>query len=135
MVPEKVILSLVQDNIDVACAAIEKAAMDRAVADVDDGFAAAYEARRRHREVILFHLECLYMLTPYFKLRSGQSFWDPSAPQSAFIAGLPDPLRVKTNGLQTLQSRTYEDFGKEYVPFLVHIINNRYRVRQQTPLS
>jgi hypothetical protein len=25
--------------------------MDRAVSDVDEGFAAAYEARRRHREV------------------------------------------------------------------------------------
>lgn len=42
---------LVQDNIDVACAAIEKAAMDRAVADVDDGFNIAYESRRRHRIV------------------------------------------------------------------------------------
>jgi CCR4-NOT transcription complex subunit 1 len=42
---------LVQDNLDVACAAIEKAAMERATADVDEGFASSYEIRRRHREV------------------------------------------------------------------------------------
>ena len=42
---------LVNDNIDNACRAIERAAMDRAKADVDDAFAQAFEARRRHREV------------------------------------------------------------------------------------
>jgi CCR4-NOT transcription complex subunit 1 len=51
MVPEPVILLLVQDNLDIACTAIEKAAMERAVSDVDDSFAASFEARRRHREV------------------------------------------------------------------------------------
>jgi CCR4-NOT transcription complex subunit 1 len=51
MVPEPVILLLVQDNLDVACTAIEKAAMERAVSDVDESFAASFEARRRHREV------------------------------------------------------------------------------------
>lgn len=51
MLPDQIIQMLVQDNVDVACAAIEKAAMDRAVADVDEGLATAYEARRRHREV------------------------------------------------------------------------------------
>ena len=51
MVPDQVIYLLVQENIELACQAIEKAAMDRAVIDVDDGFATAYEYRRRHREV------------------------------------------------------------------------------------
>lgn len=51
MVPEQVILLLVQDNLDIACAAIEKAAMERAVNDVDEGFSQSYEVRRRHREV------------------------------------------------------------------------------------
>ena len=53
LVPDQVVFLLVQDNIDIACQAIEKAAMDRAVIDVDEGFAAAYEIRRRHREVSL----------------------------------------------------------------------------------
>ena len=51
MVSEQIVLLLVQDNLDVACEAIEKAAMERAVADVDNGLAASAEARRRHREV------------------------------------------------------------------------------------
>ena len=49
---EQVVLLLVQDNLDVACSAIEKAAMERAVSDIDDGFAPSYDIRRRHREVL-----------------------------------------------------------------------------------
>lgn len=48
---EQVVSLLVQDNLDAACAAIEKAAMERAVNDVDDGFTTSYDVRRRHREV------------------------------------------------------------------------------------
>lgn len=51
MISDQVLAILAADNLDVACAAIEKAAMERAVSDVDEGFAASYEARRRHREV------------------------------------------------------------------------------------
>ncbi|KAF8894430.1 Not1-domain-containing protein [Infundibulicybe gibba] len=94
MVPEQVVLLLVQDNLDVACTAIEKAAMERAVSDVDEGFTLSYEARRRHRE-----------------LRSAQPFWDPTAPLAPFSANLPDPLRIKPNGLQPHQAGVYEDFG------------------------
>ena len=54
MINEQVLGILVMDNLDAACAAIEKAAMERAVSDVDEGFAASYEARRRHREVIKY---------------------------------------------------------------------------------
>ncbi|KAG6854974.1 hypothetical protein C0991_009797 [Blastosporella zonata] len=92
---EQVVQMIVADNLDIACSAIEKAAMERAVSDVDEGFAASYEARRRHRE-----------------LRNGQPFWDPSAPTSNFAASLPDPLRIKPTGLQPLQAGVYEDFGK-----------------------
>jgi CCR4-NOT transcription complex subunit 1 len=48
---EQVLGILATDNLDFACAAIEKAAMERAVSDVDESFTASYEARRRHREV------------------------------------------------------------------------------------
>ncbi|KAJ7074336.1 Not1-domain-containing protein [Mycena amicta] len=90
---DQVVALLVQDNLEVACNAIEKAAMERAVSDVDEAFAASFEARRRHRES-----------------RNGQSFWDPNAAPSSFAVTLPDPLRVKPNGLQPHQS-VYEDFG------------------------
>jgi CCR4-NOT transcription complex subunit 1 len=51
MIPKPAIMLIVQDNLDIACSAIEKATMERSVTDVDDGFAQAYELRRRHREV------------------------------------------------------------------------------------
>lgn len=54
MVPDQIISLLVQDNLDIACSAIEKAAMERAVSDVDEGFTTSYDVRRRHREVLFF---------------------------------------------------------------------------------
>ncbi|KAF8226250.1 Not1-domain-containing protein [Tricholoma matsutake] len=94
---EQVVLLLVQDNLDVACSAIEKAAMERAISDIDDGFAASYDARRRHRE----------------QHHNSQPFWDTSALPSNFSANLPDLLRVKPTGLQPHQMGVYEDFGVE----------------------
>jgi CCR4-NOT transcription complex subunit 1 len=61
MVPDQVVQLLVQDNLDVACAAIEKAAMERAVSDVDEGFAVSYDARRRHREVGVCRTRCVVL--------------------------------------------------------------------------
>ncbi|KAG9318169.1 Not1-domain-containing protein [Chiua virens] len=94
VISEQVLSILVADNVEVACSAIEKAAMERAVADVDETFATSYEVRRRHRE-----------------LRSGQAFWDPAAPPSNFSVALPDPLRIKATGLQPHQVAVYEDFS------------------------
>lgn len=54
MVPEPVVQMIVQDNLDVACATIERAATDRAVVELDEALASACEIRRRHlREVKL----------------------------------------------------------------------------------
>lgn len=59
------------------------------------------------------------------QLRNGQTFWDPSAPQSNFTISLPDPLQIKVNGLQPHQIGVYEDFGEHSViynesPFSFH---------------
>ncbi|KAF8589926.1 Not1-domain-containing protein [Ramaria rubella] len=94
MVPEEVIGLLTGENIDLCCVAIEKAAMDRAMADVDEGFSAAFEARRRHRE----H-------------RYGQPFWDATNHHTNFSANLPDPLRIRPGGLHSPQGKVYEDFA------------------------
>ncbi|CCM03832.1 uncharacterized protein FIBRA_05981 [Fibroporia radiculosa] len=96
MVPEQVIMILAQDNIDLACQAIEKVAMDRAIIDLDEGFAAAYEIRRRHREQ-----------------RPGQPFWDSAYPQPAVVASFPEPLRIKATGVLPIQTAVYEDFGMD----------------------
>ena len=121
MVPEQAVLLLVQDNLDIACTAIEKAAMERAVSDVDEGFAASYDVRRRHREVSPVH-KCTQDSSSemlFRQIRNGQAFWDPSAPHSSFSVTLPEPLQIKANGLQQHQAGVYEDFGELpsiYVP-------------------
>lgn len=51
MVPENFFNLLVQENLDVACQAIEKAAVDRAILDFDENFGTHSEIRRMHREV------------------------------------------------------------------------------------
>ena len=88
--------------------------MERAIVDIDDGFAASYDVRRRHREVLshLFLMSCRYLKQETQQHRNGQPFWDPSATPSGFSANLPDPLRVKPTGLQPHQVGVYEDFGE-----------------------
>ena len=109
---ESVLPVLIQDNLDLACQAVEKAAMDRAVLDVDDGFAQSFELRRRHREVCYLSSQIKATHSSYFlQQRPGQPFWDPSVPHIPFVSGLPDPLRLKPSGVQPQQAAVYEDFG------------------------
>lgn len=95
MVPEQIILRVVSDNVDMACTAIERAAMDRAVTVIDEAFASSYEVRRRHNEQ-----------------RPNQPFWDPTVPVMHYQNSLPDPLRIKPSGLLTQQTRVYDDFSQ-----------------------
>ena len=46
--PEQVLLLLTQDNVEITCQVIEKIAMDRAVVEIDEALAPAYEVRRAH---------------------------------------------------------------------------------------
>lgn len=101
LVPEQVIHLLMQDNLDIACAAIEKVAMERALADLEDNFAASIESRRRHRE--------MHGSSPYF---------DPNTPHPSFALSLPDPLRIKTGGVQNIQAAVYEDFAAHVRPHI-----------------
>ncbi|KAG8693678.1 hypothetical protein FRC09_010361, partial [Ceratobasidium sp. 395] len=95
MVPEAIILRVVNDNVDMSCTAIERAAMDRAVTVIDEAFASSYELRRRHNEQ-----------------RPNQPFWDPTMPVMHYQSSLPDPLRIKPSGLLTQQTRVYDDFSQ-----------------------
>lgn len=118
VISEQVLSILVADNVEVACSAIEKAAMERAVADVDDGFSTSYEVRRRHRE-----------------LRSGQAFWDPAAPPTNFSVALPDPLRIKATGLQPHQVAVYEDFCEYHLDCSVMLLTRNHSSRSQAAAS
>lgn len=48
---DQVVALIVSDNLEIACQAIENAAMQKADIEVDESFVNSYEARRRHREV------------------------------------------------------------------------------------
>lgn len=74
MVPDPVLVLIAQDNLDIACTAIEKAAMERAVLDVDEGFAASYEVRQRHREVGLFVIVPCYNTTNFLSFALDNRF-------------------------------------------------------------
>ncbi|KIY43711.1 Not1-domain-containing protein [Fistulina hepatica ATCC 64428] len=89
------ILLLVSDNLDLACGAIEKAAMERVVPEIEEALASSYEFRRRHKEVGARQVQ----------------FWDPNFAVPAFSATIPEVLRVNKNGVLPMQLAVYEDFG------------------------
>ncbi|KAK9467949.1 CCR4-Not complex component, Not1-domain-containing protein [Lipomyces arxii] len=89
----EVLSAVINDHLDAPCSLIQKAASDKAKADVDELLAPAYAMRRRHREA-----------------RSGQPFVDPQA--SRYALSLRDPFRLKPPGLTRQQLMVYDDFGK-----------------------
>ncbi|CAG8494332.1 7474_t:CDS:10 [Funneliformis mosseae] len=95
-IPEQAILIVVADNLDLACSFIEKAAMDKAVPEIDESLASSFSNRKKHRE------------------RTGQPYYDMSVYSgiSRYMGNLPEPLRLKPNGLLPQQLRVYEDFTR-----------------------
>ncbi|KAK4047270.1 CCR4-NOT core subunit cdc39 [Microbotryomycetes sp. JL221] len=105
--PEQAILTVAADNLDFACAVVEKVAMEKAMLEVDDGLSPAYLTRRTHREASL--------VSEFSKTshRSREAFWDTAAMAASHYSGmLPDPLRLKLGGLQPQQLQVYEDFAR-----------------------
>lgn len=86
---------LVNDNLDLGCTIIERAATDKAVRDIDKSLAAQYEARANAR-------------------RTGVDFYKHAVLQQQqsgpFPAGLPESLMPKPGNVA--QQRVYEDFGR-----------------------
>jgi CCR4-NOT transcription complex subunit 1 len=86
----------INDNIDLACAVIEKAAMDKAVQEVEEVLTDAFSIRRLHKE-----------------RRPDQPFFSPNL--SRYSISLPEPLGLKPNGVTPQQYQVYENFGKHVV--------------------
>ncbi|SYW82671.1 uncharacterized protein UBRO2_04793 [Ustilago bromivora] len=80
--PEQAIMIIMQENLDLACSVIEKAAMDKAMPEIDEGLINAYSSQRKHHT------------------RGHGYYWD-SAPLAAlqYTATLPDMLRLHPNGI------------------------------------
>jgi CCR4-NOT transcription complex subunit 1 len=83
------------DNLDLGCMLIEKAAMEKAVRDIDESLASDLSTRKRHRETTG---------SPFYNMSIFGSGTYPSA--------LPDPLRPKPGGLRNDQLLVYKAFQR-----------------------
>ncbi|CAK9782142.1 Not1-domain-containing protein [Cutaneotrichosporon oleaginosum] len=101
-VPEAVIGGVVNENLDIACNVIRRAAMEKATRDIDVNLQPQFAARKAHRDS-----------------RSTQPFYDGASFGVAIShTQLPDPLRLRPGGLTALQQRVYEDFAESARPDL-----------------
>ena len=86
-----------QDNLELGCTLIEKAATEKAVRDIEESLGADLMKRQRHREM------------------SGKPFYDMSIfgnSDQRYPDALPEPLRPKPGGLRNEQLLVYEAFQR-----------------------
>ena len=83
------------DNIDLGCALIEKASMEKAIRDIDESLTIGIQARRKARE-------------------AGQPFVDATVVRgSKYPRELPEALRTRPGGLMQQQLLVYEGFQRQ----------------------
>ncbi|KAF3916769.1 hypothetical protein ABW20_dc0107951 [Dactylellina cionopaga] len=92
---DQAILVIVNDNLELASAVIERAAQEKAMPEIDDNLQQAYAVRRLHRERAR---------------QNGQPFTDPAI--SRYMVSLPEPFRLKPGGLSPTQLNVYDDFSR-----------------------
>eukprot|EP00605_Chrysophyceae_sp_TOSAG23-4_P000374 GSChrysophyteH1.ASY1.ANO1.424.1 assembled CDS len=88
------------DNVELGCALVEKAAMEKAIRDMDEELTAVHHARRKARE-------------------AGQPFMDsvmhdPIA--ARYLQAMPEALKTPTNGATAAQATIYEGFARQNYP-------------------
>lgn len=85
-----------QDNLDLGCTLIEKAATEKAVRDIEESICDDLAKRQKHREM------------------TGKPFFDMSIfnPNQRYPENLPEPLRPKPGGLRREQLQVYEAFHR-----------------------
>lgn len=103
--PDAMINGVVNDNLDLACSVVETSAREKASKDIDVNMTAQFSARKAHRDA-----------------RNPQPFSD-AASFGIMVsqAALPDPLRLRSNGLSSAQMRVYEEFAEP--ARLLHPVN------------
>ncbi len=102
---EQAIAATVQENLELACALIEKSAAERAMVEVEEALSAAYAARVAHAQ----------------SAHRGLVFVDPAFAE-VFPAVVPPVLRSTPGGLSAAEYRVYEDFTRLPMTF------DRYRL-------
>jgi CCR4-NOT transcription complex subunit 1 len=95
-VAEQAAVLTAADNLELACAVVEKTAMEKVIMEVDEALLAAYTNRKKHRDQ-----------------RTGQPYFDMEIFSAArYPSNLPEPLCPKPSGLLPAQLRVYEDFTR-----------------------
>lgn len=88
------------ENLELGCALIEKAAVEKAVRDIDESLQPSYQARRKARE-------------------AGQTYSDPNMIRQSsakFPRELPDALKCRPTGLLPHQLQVYDGFQRQRAP-------------------
>lgn len=88
---------IVQDNLELACAVVQRAAADASIRPSEEHLAAAVQERKRHKE----------------RANGKESFYDMNfvgSPAYAFAATLPEFLRPKMGGVTAQQMQVYDEF-------------------------
>ncbi|KZF19773.1 putative Ccr4-Not transcription complex subunit [Xylona heveae TC161] len=91
---EGAILMCVNDNLDLACSTVEKAAEQRAMPEIEAHINDLLVSRREHRAA-----------------HPNEPFIDPVINRWAFF--MPDPYKQSTDGLNKEQLAIYEDFARQ----------------------
>lgn len=88
---------IVQDNIELACAVVQRAAADAALRPTEEHLSAAVQERKRHKE----------------RSNGKESFYDMNfvgSPAYSFATTLPEFLRPKMGGVTAQQMQVYDEF-------------------------
>eukprot|EP00850_Spirogloea_muscicola_P021681 SM000258S09097 [mRNA] locus=s258:124363:135751:+ [translate_table: standard] len=91
---EQAVQLITNDNLDLGCAVIEKAATEKALHDLEETLGPALAARKKSREQL------------------GATFYDASIYSQGSLSRLPEALRPKPGRLSATQYRVYEDFAR-----------------------
>ncbi|CAM6118665.1 unnamed protein product [Calypogeia fissa] len=90
---EQAVQLVTNDNLDLGCAVIEKAATEKALRDLEDAIGPALAVRRT-------------------QIKSGATMHDASTYCGGNLGRLPEALRPKPGRLSPSQQRVYEDFAR-----------------------
>ncbi|XP_024374833.1 uncharacterized protein [Physcomitrium patens] len=91
---EQAVNLVTNDNLDLGCAVIEKAATEKAQRDLEEVIAPVLALRRTDR------------------LRLGSAYYDKYTYANRNLSSLPEALRPRPGRLSAAQARVYEDFAR-----------------------
>jgi CCR4-NOT transcription complex subunit 1 len=97
---EPIIQICASDNVELGCKLIEKAATEKAIRDLDEVLAPAFQVRRKHRESGTPYVDTSQINTP------------------GYPKDLCESLKVGATGLQASQLPVYEAFQRQKSSFL-----------------